>query len=94
MYVRRKRTTLMPAVALAALGAIVAMPLLSSPRLHAASPEHFKSVVIERGQTLWTLAEEGTTVDGNVQETVDRIMAANHLESAAVYPGERLRIPR
>ena len=76
MYVRRKRTTLMPAVALAALGAIVAMPLLSSPRLHAASPEHF------------------TTVDGNVQETVDRIMAANHLESAAVYPGERLRIPR
>ena len=94
MYRSRKRTTLMPAVALASLGAIVAMPLLASPRLHAAEPEHFRSVIVARGQTLWTLAEDGTPADGNVQDTVDRIMSANHLASASVYPGQRLTIPR
>lgn len=94
MYTRRKRATLMPAVSLAALGALVAMPLLASPRLHAAGPEHSRTVVVSAGQTLWTLAEDGTPADGNVQDTLDRIMALNHLQSAALYPGERLKIPR
>ena len=51
---RRKRITLMPAIALAALGALVAFPALSSSRLYAAGPERFATVAVHRGDTLWS----------------------------------------
>ncbi|MBC5811643.1 MAG: LysM peptidoglycan-binding domain-containing protein [Candidatus Eremiobacteraeota bacterium] len=95
MYSRRqKRFTLMPAIALAALGALVAVPALSSSRLYAAGPEHFATVTVHQGDTLWTLAERRTPSGANVQDTVDSILAVNHLESAAVVPGQHLKIPR
>jgi len=84
----------MPAVALVALGALVAIPTLSSSRLYAAGPEQFASVTVHRGDTVWTLAESRTPAGGNVQETVDTILAANHLETATVVPGQRIKIPR
>jgi hypothetical protein len=80
MYrIRRKRFTLMPAVALAALGALVAIPTLSTSRLYAATPEHYSAVTVRSG--------------GDIQETVDTIAAVNHLSDATIAPGERLRIP-
>ncbi|MBD5655572.1 MAG: LysM peptidoglycan-binding domain-containing protein [Candidatus Eremiobacteraeota bacterium] len=86
--------TLMPAVALAALSALVAIPALSQARLFAAAPEHFARVTIASGDNLWTIADRYTPSGQDVQETVDRIIAVNGLTSAAVHPGERLKIPR
>jgi len=95
MYaLRRKRTSLMPAVALAALGAIVAIPALSSPRLYAAGPERFTTVTVRAGDTLWSLAERRTPTGGDVEQAIDMIVAANHLDGAAIVPGEHLNIPR
>ena len=95
MYaIKRKRMSLMPAVALAALGAIVAVPALSSSRLYAAGPERFTSVTVQPGDTLWTLAQRRTPADGDVQETIDTIVAVNHLKGAVIVPGEHIKIPR
>jgi LysM repeat protein len=95
MYSRRqKRFTLMPAIALAALGVLVAVPALSSSRLYAAGPEHFTTVTVQRGDTLWALAEKGTAQGGNVQDTVDSILAVNHLDGATIVPGQHIKLPR
>jgi nucleoid-associated protein YgaU len=90
---RRKRFTLMPAVALAALGALVAIPTLSTSRLYAATPVHYTAVTVHSGDSLWTIAESNTAAGGNVQETVDSIAAVNHLSDATIAPGQHLRIP-
>jgi len=91
---KRKRVTLMPAVALAALSALIAIPALSQARLYAAAPEHFARVTIAPGDNLWSIADRYTANGESVQETVDRIMAANGLTSATVVPGQHLKIPR
>jgi len=93
MIVRRKRFTLMPAIALAALGLMVALPTLSSMRLYAATTQRYVTVTVQPGDSLWSIAAAHARPDADVQESVDRISAANHLQSGAIQPGERLRIP-
>jgi len=89
----RKRITLTPALAMAALGALIAIPALSSSRLYAASPERFTTLTVQRGDSLWAVAEKYTPDGGNVQETIDEISAANHLSGATVITGQKLKIP-
>jgi hypothetical protein len=91
---KRKRITLMPAVALAALGALVAIPALSQSRLYAAAPVRIDHVTVRQGENLWAIADRYTPTDGSVEETVDQIENANHLDNAVVVPGQRLEIPR
>jgi predicted Zn-dependent protease len=83
----------MPAIALAALGVMVALPMLSSVRLYAASPQHYTTVTVRPGDTLWGLAAAHSSPSADVQEIVDRITDVNHLQSGALQPGEHLRIP-
>jgi nucleoid-associated protein YgaU len=90
---RRKRFTLMPAIALASLSLMVALPTLSSVRLYAAGSQHYATVVVRPGDTLWSIASARTGASGDVQELVDRISDANHLQAATLQPGQRLRIP-
>jgi predicted Zn-dependent protease len=91
---RRKRFTLMPAVALAGLSALVSVPVLSSSHLYAAAPERYTTVVVRPGDSLWSLAADHTTAGGSVQDTLDRIASVNHLDGATIVPGERLSIPQ
>lgn len=93
MIVRRKRFTLMPAIALAALGLMVALPTLSSMRLYAATTQHYVSITVRPGDTLWSIASSHAAPSADVQEVVDRISAANRLSGDALQPGEHLRIP-
>ena len=93
MTMTRKKLTLMPVIALAALMLIVAIPTLSSTRLYAATTQRYVNVTVAPGDTLWSIAaaQSGDTAD--VQDTIDRITAVNHLHSATLQPGQRLRIP-
>jgi nucleoid-associated protein YgaU len=84
----------MPAVALAVLGAVVAIPTLSSSRLYAAPPSRYSVVTVHRGDDLWTIAERVTPRGESVQDTVDTIAAANHIDGGDLSPGQRIRIPR
>jgi len=90
----RKRITLMPAVALAALSALVAIPALSQSHLYAAGPQHFAHVTVRSGDSLWTIADRFTVDGGSVQDTVDRISAANNLTDSTIVPGQHLTVPR
>lgn len=89
---KRKKFTLMPAIALASLGLMVALPALSSTALHAASATRYATVTVRAGDTLWSIAAAHTG-SANVQDTIDRISEANHLSSSALQPGQHLRIP-
>ena len=84
----------MPAIALAALGVMVALPTLSSVRLYAGTTQHYATVTVRPGDTLWGLAAAHAGPSADVQEIVDRITDTNHLQSGALQPGERLRIPQ
>lgn len=90
---RRKKFTLMPAIALAALGLMVALPMLSSVRLYAATAQHYAVVTVRPGDTLWAIAAAHAAQGTDVQEIVDRISDVNHLQSGTIQPGEHLRIP-
>ena len=94
MISRKRRPTLLPAISLAVLGAVLAIPALSQMQLYAASSEHFTSVTVVRGEDLWSIADRYTESGGNVQEMVDRIRATNGLSSATLAPGQRLRVPQ
>jgi len=89
----RKRLTLMPVIALAGLSLMVALPALSSTQLYAAGTQHFANVTVQPGDTLWSIASAHTADSSDVQESIDRITAVNHLHSATLQPGQHLRIP-
>jgi len=91
--VSRKRFTLMPAIALAALSLIVTVPALSSIHLYAATAQRYALVTVQPGDTLWSIAASHTSSSGDVQETIDRISATNHLQASTILPGEKLRVP-
>ncbi len=91
---KRKRFTLLPIIALASLSLMISLPTLSGIHLYAASSEKFSTVTVRPGDTLWRLASSHTPSGGDVQETVDRIAAANRLSNSTLNPGERIRIPR
>lgn len=89
---KRRRFTLMPAIMLAALSAMVTVPALSSMHLYAASAQKYATVVVRPGDTLWSIASKHSG-SADVQDTIDRISEVNHLNGASLAPGERLRIP-
>jgi len=90
---KRKKLSLMPAIALTALGLMVALPALSGMSLHAATATRYAHVTVKSGQTLWGIAAAHTAETGDIQETIDRISEANHLTTAPIQPGQHLRIP-
>jgi predicted Zn-dependent protease len=89
----RRRVSLLPVITLAALSLSVTLPALSSMRLYAATPTRSTFVTVHNGDTLWSIAAAHTGSDGDVEATIDRITAVNHLGSAPLQPGEKLRIP-
>jgi predicted Zn-dependent protease len=89
---RRRKPTLVPLIALAALSLMVALPTLSSTRLYAASAPRYAVVTVHPGDTLWSIAAAHGG-DSDVQDSIDRITATNHLHGATLEPGQKLRIP-
>jgi LysM repeat protein len=94
MIHRRRRFTLMPAIALTALGLMVALPTLSSVRLYAATTQRYVNVTVRPGDSLWSIASTHAGPNADVAEIVDRITDANHLQAGVIQPGEHLRIPQ
>jgi LysM repeat protein len=83
----------MPLIAIAGLSLVVTLPALSATQLHAAKPVTYTTVTVKSGDSLWGLASKRTATDGDVQAMVDEIVAVNHLDGAALNPGQHLRIP-
>jgi LysM repeat protein len=90
----RKRFSLMPLIAIAGLSLVVTLPALSATQLHAAKPVTYTTVTVKSGDSLWNIAAARTSRDGDVQATIDAIIAVNHLSGAAIAPGQHLSIPQ
>jgi predicted Zn-dependent protease len=84
----------MPMIALGALSLAVTLPVLSAATIHAAAPVRYATVVVEPGDNVWSLAERGAAKGADIQSLVDDIVAVNHIGSAGIMPGQRLRIPQ
>ena len=89
-----KKFTLMPLIAIAGLSLVVTLPALSATQLHAAKPVTYTTVTVKSGDSLWDIAGDRTPSGGDVQATVDAIIAVNHLKGAAIAPGQHLSIPQ
>jgi nucleoid-associated protein YgaU len=51
-----------------------------------------QSVVVQSGDTLWSIATEAAGTD-DVREVVDHIQELNGLEDAVLIPGQVLELP-
>ena len=83
----------MPAIAIAALGLMVALPSLSSMKLEAATAQRYATVEVRPGDTLWSIAAKHVAQGTDVSQLVDEISDVNHLQAGSLQPGQRLRIP-
>ncbi|MCL4079633.1 LysM peptidoglycan-binding domain-containing protein [Coriobacteriia bacterium Es71-Z0120] len=88
------------AVTLEMLGAVLSLALLIAAIVHAAGaaatpPTDVKSVtiVVQRGDTLWSIARRCAVPGDTIPEKVAAIRAANGLHSASLSPGQSLSIP-
>lgn len=52
-----------------------------------------EEVLVQRGESLWSLAEGRTVGDASVSEVVRWVMEANSLESSCLQPGDVLVMP-
>ena len=57
-------------------------------------PEPTRVVTVEPGQTLWDIASASTPAGGDVRSTMAHLESLNHLDSAGLQVGQRLRVPR
>lgn len=56
--------------------------------------KYYTSIEIEKGDTLWSIAEEYMTPEyGSIQEYVDDIKAVNALGDDDIHSGQHLMIP-
>lgn len=58
----------------------------------ASSTTEPRTYVIERGETLWGVAEQ-VAPDQDPRDYVGRLLRANHLADPRVYPGQELVLP-
>jgi len=77
---------------LAALAVTLLALLLLAGGVFAGGPPPPRAVVVQPGDSLWTIAAAHYPND-DVRAQVDAIESANHLGSAPLTPGERLVLP-
>jgi len=91
-YTRHPRRHGLPARLALILGTGAAGLVVVGGVAYAGSPNPGDRIVVHAGQTLWGIAEAhypGTSVE----QAVSQIESANHLNGAAIRPGETLYLP-
>ncbi|MCT1922467.1 LysM peptidoglycan-binding domain-containing protein [Brevibacterium luteolum] len=88
---------LLRTIAMAAViaGAAALLVLMVRPQQAIGSAEPVvpaDTVVVEQGQSLWTIATEATG-SGDPRDTMQAIIEMNGLETSVVHPGQELEIP-
>ncbi len=78
---------------LAVLGAVAAANLALALVVHGGTPAVYTEVVVQPGDTLWSIASERYPGD-DVRVRVDDIERLNGLHSPLIEAGQTLRLPR
>jgi len=91
---RRSRRSLRrdPLVVLTALACAVLFLILLARAAYGGTSIGGDHMVVQPGQTLWSIAGERYPGD-DVRTRVDEIIDANHLQGGQVYAGETLVLP-
>ncbi len=55
--------------------------------------EEFNLVIVERGDTLWSIAKKFANPEQDVRNMIHIIRRVNKLDSAVIHPGDQLLIP-
>ena len=88
----RRGQTLVVLVALALMLVALAAVRVSTHATSTATPVSYATVVVQPGQTLWTIAQGlAPVVDPRI--TVAQLIELNHLDGGALAAGQRLQVP-
>ncbi|GAC1478385.1 MAG: hypothetical protein PVSMB9_00800 [Candidatus Dormibacteria bacterium] len=72
---------------------LVAALLVASARLaYGSGSAHYDTVVVAPGDSVWAIAQ--SHYPGDPRSHVDAILAANHLSSPGLTPGQSLLLPQ
>lgn len=73
----------------------LALVYLSVFSLLAYSGENYelKEIVVEPGDTIWTIAEKHCSPEENIRNFVFTIREVNEIDGAVIHPGQKLLVP-
>jgi len=77
---------------LAAVAAVLALSVAFALGARGSGEAHYTTVVVQPGDTLWSIASERYPAD-DVRVRVDDIEQANGLQGPAIQVGQSLRLP-
>jgi len=94
-YRRTQRVSLIPFIQALSLVLVFALPTIWGARIYASSPTHYDKVVVEPGDTVWSLVAHRAKDGSDVAEAAYEVSTINHLAAGKqLHPGEVLLIPR
>jgi len=76
-------------IALTLVAALIGLGASAVPAGQQRPSEPVWSHVVRQGETLWQLARQAAP-QRDTRETVDRLVATNHLRGGLIVPGQRL----
>lgn len=52
-----------------------------------------RTVVVQKGDTLWSIVKTNCSNFGDIREVIYEIRDLNDLETANIFPGQKIKIP-
>ncbi|MBQ8803524.1 MAG: LysM peptidoglycan-binding domain-containing protein [Tyzzerella sp.] len=93
---KRNMFILLATVLVITIGCIVFGNAFSAGKANASDEtkyKYYKSIEIEKGDSLWTIAEEYNTDDStSTKEYIDELMDLNNLTSKTIHEGQHLLV--
>jgi hypothetical protein len=94
-YRRTQRVSLIPFIQALSLVLVFALPTIWGARIYASSPTHYDKVIVQPGDTVWSLVARRAKAGSDVAEAAYEVSSLNHLATGKqLHPGEVLLIPR
>lgn len=94
-YRRKSRASLLPLIQMLSLVLVFALPVMWASRVYTSSPEHFSTIVVKPGDTVWTLVAKRAEPGTDINQAAYEVLLANHLEPGSqLHPGQALRVPQ
>ena len=94
-YRRTQRASLIPFIQVLSLVLVFALPTIWGARIYASSPTRYDKVVVQPGDTVWSLVEHRAKAGTDVAEAAYQVASVNHLAAGTrLHPGQVLLIPR
>ena len=94
VYLKRLFLAVMAAVIVAGCSTFAGTGLVDAHDMNeVVMCKYYKSIEIEAGETLWSIAQENMTEDyASVYEYIEEVMEMNNLESDQIHAGQYLTV--